>query len=157
MASYLVATHVDIISGVLGLTDALVCWFILIAVAMSVGFKIRLKAFEKYYLLGALLIVMFWMVSSNAFVTNILLQLLITTGCSSTIQSLLYADDNQESFVFWGLVLLAAALSLYPATVDGNLLALIYSVRSIVILCVILALMFRLHRKQRTAPQPECP
>lgn len=157
VASYLVATRVDVISGVLGLTDALVCWFILIVTVISAGLKMQFQTFEKYYLTGAGVIVLFWIVSRNAFITNLLMQLLITIGCSSTIQSLLYANENHESFIFWGLVLVAASLSLYPAAVDGNLLAVIYSIRSIVILCVILSLMLRLHRKTRVILCPELP
>ena len=157
VVSYLVATRVDIISGVLGLTDALVCWFILIVTVMSAGLKMQFQTFEKYYLTGAGVIVLFWIVSRSAFITNLLMQLLITIGCSSTIQSLLYANENHESFIFWGLVLVAASLSLYPAAVDGNLLAVIYSIRSIVILCVILSLMLRLHRKTRVVLRPELP
>jgi hypothetical protein len=157
VASYLVATRVDVISGVLGLTDALVCWFILIVTVSSAGLKMQFQTFEKYYLTGAGMIVLFWIVSRSAFITNLLMQLLITIGCSSTIQSLLYANENHESFMFWGLVLVAASLSLYPATVDGNLLAVIYSIRSIVILCVILSLMLRLHRKTRVILRPELP
>jgi hypothetical protein len=90
----------------------------------------QFQTFEKYYLTGAGVIVLFWIVSRNAFITNLLMQFLITIGCSSTIQSLLYANENHESFIFWGLVLVAASLSLYPAAVDGNLLAVIYSIRS---------------------------
>ena len=157
VASYLVATRVDVISGVLGLTDALVCWFILIVTVISAGLKMQFQTFEKYYLTGAGMLVLFWIVSRNAFITNLLMQLLITIGCSSTIQSLLYANENHESFIFWGLVLVAASLSLYPAAVDGNLLAVIYSIRSIVILCVILSLMLRLHRKTRVLLRPELP
>jgi hypothetical protein len=157
VASYLVATRVDVISGVLGLTDALVCWFILIVTVISAGLKMQFQTFEKYYLTGAGVIVLFWIVSRSAFITNLLMQLLITIGCSSTIQSLLYANENHESFIFWGLVLVAASLSLYPATVDGNLLAVIYSIRSIIVLCVILSLMLRLHRKTRVILRPELP
>jgi hypothetical protein len=157
VASYLVATRVDVISGVLGLTDALVCWFILIVTVISAGLKVQFQTFEKYYLTGAGVIILFWIVSRSAFITNLLMQLLITIGCSSTIQSLLYATENHESFIFWGLVLVAAILSLYPAAVDGNLLAVIYSIRSIVILCVILSLMLRLHRKTRVVLRPELP
>ena len=70
-----------------------------------------------------------------------------TVGCSATIQRLLYANKNPESFLFWGLVLVAATLSLYPAAVAGNLLALIYSIRSIVIVGVILSLMVRVRQR----------
>jgi len=66
-----------------------------------------------------------------------------------------YANENHESFLYWGLVLVAVTLSLYPAAVEGNLLALIYSIRSIVIVCVILSLMFRVHRKTRVMLRPQ--
>jgi hypothetical protein len=146
VVSYLVATRWDMISGVLGLTDAVVSWCILIVTVLSAGFKVQWQRFEKYYLSASGVIVLFWVLSRSAFITNVLMQILITLGCAATIQSLLYANENHESFLFWGLVLVAATLSLYPAAVDGNLLALIYSVRSIVIVCVILSLMVRVHR-----------
>jgi hypothetical protein len=155
VASYLVATGWDVLSGVLGLTDALVCWGILMVTVISAGCMMQWQTFEKYYLAAAGVIVVFWMLSRSAFITNILMQLLITLGCAATIQRLLYANENHESFLFWGLVLVAATLSLYPAAMDGNLLALIYSLRSIVIVCVILSLMCRVHRKTRAMLRPE--
>jgi hypothetical protein len=153
--SYLVATRVDVLSGILGVTDAVVCWFILIVTVRSAGFTMQWQTFEKYYLAAAGVIVVFWLFSRSAFLTNLLTQLLITVGCTATIQSLLSADENHESFFFWGLVLIAATLSLYPAAVDGNLLALIYSIRSIVIVCVILSLMLRLHRRTPDRLRPQ--
>ena len=155
VASYLVATRGDVLSGALGLTDALVCWCILIVTVLSTGVKLQWQTFEKYYLTASGVIVVFWMLSRSAFSTNVLMQLLITVGCSATIQRLLYANENHESFLFWGLVLVAATLSLYPAAVDGNLLALIYSIRSIIIVCVILSLMFRLQSKTRGLLRPQ--
>ena len=154
-ASYLVATRWDVLSGTLGLTDALVCWCILIVTIVSAGVKMQWQTFEKYYLTASGVIVLFWMISRTAFITNLLMQILITVGCSATIQSLLYANENPESFLYWGLVLVAVTLSLYPAAVEGNLLALIYSIRSIVIVCVILSLMFRVHRKTRVMLHPQ--
>jgi hypothetical protein len=149
VASYLVATRVDVLSGILGLADALVCWLILIVTMLAAGFKVQWQTFEKYYLIASGVIVLFWLISRSAFITNLLMQLLITVGCSATTQSLLTADENHESFLFWGMVLVAATLSLYPAAVDGNPLALIYSIRSLVVICVILSLMCRLHSKTR--------
>jgi hypothetical protein len=155
VASYLVATGWDVLSGTLGLTDALACWCILIVTVMSAGVKMQWQAFEKYYLTASGVIVVFWIFSRSAFITNILMQILITLGCAATMQRLLYANANHESFLFWGLVLVAATLSLYPAAMDGNLLALIYSIRSIVIVCLILSLMYRVHRKTRAMLRPE--
>lgn len=155
VASYLVATRLDVLSGALGLTDALVSWLILIVTVRAAGCKLTFQAFEKYYLTGAGCIVLFWIISRDAFLTNLLMQGLLTIGCSSTIQSLLYAKENHESFIFWSLGLIAVTLSLYPAAVDGNLLAVLYSLRSIVIVGVILSLMLRLHRHTRAKRRPE--
>ena len=155
VVSYLVATRADVLSGALGLTDAFVCWFILIVTVRSTGVKMQWQTFEKYYLTASGVIVLCWMLSRSAFITNVLMQILITVGCTATIQRLFYANENHESFFYWGLVLVAATLSLYPAAVDGNLLALIYSIRSIVIVCVILSLMLRLHRKTRVGLRPQ--
>jgi hypothetical protein len=155
VATYLVATRADVLSGVLGLTDALVCWCILVVTMLSSGCKMQCQTFEKYYLMASGVIVVFWMLSRSAFITNLLMQLLLTVGCAATIQRLLYANENPESFLFWGLVLVAATLSLYPAAVDGNPLALIYSIRSIIIVGVILSLMFRAHRKTRLVLRPQ--
>lgn len=157
VASYLVATRVDVLSGVLGVTDALVSWVILIVTVRSTGFKLQLQAFEKYYLTGAGVLVLFWIVSRDAFLTNLLMQLLLTMGCASTIQRLLSATENHESFLFWGLCLIATVISLYPAAVDGNLLAVLYSIRSLVIIGVILLLMLRLHSNARAKLRPEYP
>jgi hypothetical protein len=153
--SYLVATRWDVLSGVLGLTDAVVSWCILIVTVISAGVKMQWQTFEKYYLTASGVIVLFWLLSRSAFITNLLMQLLITVGCSATIQRLLYASENHESFLFWGLVLVAATLSLYPAAVEGNVLALIYSIRSIVIVCVILSLMVHVHSKTRAMLHPQ--
>ena len=49
-ASYLVATRWDVLSGTLGLTDALVCWCILIVAVVSAGVRMQWQTFEKYYL-----------------------------------------------------------------------------------------------------------
>ena len=120
---------------------------LMVVTVLTAGVKMQWQAFEKYYLATSGVIVVFWMLSRSAFLTNVLMQLLITVGCSATIQRLLYANKNPESFLFWGLVLVAATLSLYPAAVAGNLLALIYSIRSIVIVCVILSLMVRVRQR----------
>jgi hypothetical protein len=157
VASYLVATDVDVLSGILGVTDALVSWVILIVAVRSAGFKLQLQTFEKYYLAAAGVIVLFWLVSRDAFVTNLSMQLLITMGCSATIQRLLSATENHESFLFWGLSLIAVTISLYPAAVDGNLLAVLYSIRSVVIVSVILLLMLRLRSNTRAKLRLEIP
>jgi hypothetical protein len=39
VVSYLVATRMDVLSGVLGLADALVCWVILTVTVLSAGVK----------------------------------------------------------------------------------------------------------------------
>jgi hypothetical protein len=68
VVSYLVATRLVVLSGVLGLTDAFVCWFIFIATTISTGLKLQFQTFEKYYLIASGVIVLFWMLSRSAFI-----------------------------------------------------------------------------------------
>jgi len=149
-ASYLKATDGDVVSGVLGLSDAMICFLIVISIVVFTRQKTRFKPFEKYYLLAAGVVVLFWLISVDAFTTNLLVQLLILVGYFPTVQNLLAAEKNPESFVAWGLVLLASMVSLYPAISGDKVLAIIYSIRSMVMVSFVLILMYRLKtRKER--------
>ena len=147
MASYLVASNKDLVSGSIIITDALVCFLIVVAVAIFTYSGLRFKPFEKYYLISAMGIVVFWAMTGNAFVANLLVQALIVVGYAPTIQNLIYSTKNPETYVTWSISLGAAILSLYPIIANGNLLASIYSIRAIIMISFVIYLMLRIKRK----------
>lgn len=146
LLSFLVATKRDFLGGVMCITDAASCFVVMVVCVFYLkSSKLRFKPFEKYYLASASLIVIFWGISNNAFISNLLFQALITIGILPTVQTLLLTKRNPESFFLWGSGMVASLLSFYPAM--GNTLAIIYSLRSLVGILIVLALMIRLELK----------
>ncbi|MBI4114776.1 MAG: hypothetical protein HY445_02965 [Candidatus Niyogibacteria bacterium] len=149
LANYLVASNKDIVSGVLIASDAFASFVVVMMVALFTYSGLKFKPFEKYYLVGAGFIVLFWMITGSAFIANLLTQTLIAVGYLPTIQNLIRAEKNPESLVVWSLDIIAASISLYPAIVGGNLLASIYSVRAVIMLSFVVLLMIRLSIKNK--------
>ena len=147
--SYLVATQIDYLSGVFLLTDAISCSIICIMSVIFNRSSIKFKPFEKYYLFTAFMVVIFWIVTRNAFMSNLLIQMLIVIGYFPTVQNMVVNKKNTESFTLWSVELIAITISLYPAMVDGNLLSTIYSVRTCIMISVLLLIMRYYHVKNK--------
>lgn len=144
--TYLKAQHNAFLSGLLNFGDVLSTALISLTIIFFSPIRIKLKSFEKYYLAGLILIVIFWLFTSNAFLANLLIQLILALGYVPTIHHLIKEKRNTESFVVWGLILLASLISLYPAITayfeKDIILSLVYSLRAIVLLIFTIFLMF---------------
>ena len=147
--SYLVATEIDYLSGVFLLTDAVSCSIICLMSVIFNRSSVKFKPFEKYYLFTASMVVIFWFFTHNAFISNLLIQGLILVAFFPTAQNMITSKENTESFTLWTVELLASAISLYPAMVDGNLLSTIYSFRCCAEISVLLLIMRHYHLKNK--------
>jgi hypothetical protein len=105
----------------------------------------KLKPFEKYYFIGLVLIGIFWFFTKNPFDSNLLIQLLISIGYIPTAHNIILSGRNTESFTVWGLIFAASVVSLYPSVnawlQNANVLALVYSLRSVAMIGLMLVLM----------------
>ena len=144
ISSYLVASHNNIVSGVLPAVDAFVTFVIMIAIAVCTYSGLHFKPFEKYYLIAAGFIALFWGITGNAFIANLLVQILIIVGYLPTLQTLLSAKKNPESLPVWSFDLIAACISLYPAIIGGDFLSSIYSLRAVIMILIVVILMLRI-------------
>jgi hypothetical protein len=143
VSSFLTARF-DLVSGAGVVTDFSVASLVLLTTLIKFRQeKLRLNSFEKYYLLAACGCLVFWLLSSNPFVTNILVQMLLTLGYIPTIHNILVTKRSTESKFAWSMWQLASFLSLYPALANHNLLALIYGLRAMVMGGTILFLTFK--------------
>ncbi|OGY42094.1 MAG: hypothetical protein A2Y67_04240 [Candidatus Buchananbacteria bacterium RBG_13_39_9] len=134
----------DLVSGAGVVTDFSVASLVLLTTLIKFRReKLRLNSFEKYYLLAACGCLVFWLLSSNPFVTNILVQMLLTLGYIPTIHNILVTKRSTESKFAWSMWILATVLSFYPALVNHNFLALIYASRGLVMGSTVLALTFK--------------
>lgn len=136
--SYLKAENNAFLSGLLNFGDVLSTALISTTIIFFSSTQIKLKEFEKYYLIGLVVVVVFWTLSSNPFLSNLLIQLLLAMGYIPTIHHLIKRKENTESFLVWGLILFASLISLHPALIayleKGIVLSLVYSLRAIVLL-----------------------
>ena len=131
--STFLATRFDLISGAAGLADFSAATFVLPMIIFKFRHeKIHFARFEKYYLVAALICLMFWLISNNPFQANLLVQILGTIGYLPTIHNILVNKKSHESKMAWTIWLTASFLSLYPAFSQHNFLAIIYTLRCIV-------------------------
>lgn len=131
----------DLISGASMVTDFLVACSVLgITLVKFRREKLRFNGFEKYYLLVACGCLIFWLLTSNPFVTNLLAQVLLILGYLSTIHKIIVTRKSGESIASWMIWLSSSVLSLGLAVANHNLLAVIYASRAIVLGGLILLL-----------------
>ena len=155
VVSLALASHWDWKSGWLGFVDMSYCVSIAIFVLGRTGTRIKLRPFEKYYMMAAGLVVVFWIallcavgVMNSSFVTNLLVQTLILAGYFPTVQKILTERRNTEPFLTWYGALAAGVASLYPVLQTGKVLPMIYSVRTILAVSILLILMHRHHERK---------
>ncbi len=111
--------------------------------------RVRMEPFEKKYLSAAGTLALFWLVSGNAFVSNLLIQLLIMVGYVPTIVKIIKRKKNTESFSSWGPYLAAGLIAGYIAFGSGDILAAAYAIKSIVMVSIVLAVMIFYEIKER--------
>lgn len=138
----------DLVSGAYGIADFFGCLLILATTLIySQKSKISFKSFEKYYLVGALICVLFWIISDNPFQTNLLVQTLIIIGYIPTIHNILSSKKSSESKLIWTIWGIGAFLSLYPAIEKQNILAIVYSLRATTMCLLIIFLTYKFQKK----------
>ncbi len=145
--SYIVATDKKWMEGVMIVSDSLFTFLTLVFTLIFTHSKFQFNAFQVFYLASTCMIVVLWWFTKNAFYANLLVQLLIAIGYIPTIENLLKAQKNPESFLAWSLTFSAGAVSLYPAYQGGNKLSILYSVRSMLLVGILLFLIWRLERR----------
>jgi hypothetical protein len=153
LASYFSTPNKEFFAAALNGADVLTDIVIIITTVLFAESKWRLKPFEKYYLVGVLLIVAFWLFTNDAFRANLLIQVILASAYIPTYHNIIKSKRNSESFVVWGLILLSTTISLFPTfhswQEKGNVLAFIYSVRSFVFISFLMLLMFFYHVKEK--------
>jgi lipid-A-disaccharide synthase-like uncharacterized protein len=149
--SSFLTTRFDLVSGAYGITDFIMCLLILTFILIYAHKeRVYFRSFEKYYLLGALACVLFWTMSRNSFVMNLLVQSLIVIGYIPTIHNIISSRKSSESKIAWKFWLTGSLLSIYPALAKHNTLSIIYSLRGTAMCLVILLLTYKFQKSSPT-------
>lgn len=141
LVTYAIAEQRDFRSGILNTMDVVSVTIILLATIIWGNRGLRFRPFEKWYLLGIGTIVVYGLLSGNAWRSNIFTQVLISLGYIPTIQNMVAEKRNTESFTAWGCGIVAGLIGLYPAIKGGNALAVLYALRTIVLVSGIMLVM----------------
>jgi hypothetical protein len=140
LITYLLASNWNFSGGILNLLDVLVTVIIISAILFWSKVKVKFRPFEKWYLVIASLITVFWLLTKNSFDANLLVQILILIGYFPTIQKLVTEKRNTESFSAWLIAYSAGILSVFPAIESGSILPIIYVGRTLVMQAIIIGL-----------------
>ena len=142
LTTYTIAEKSDFRSGILNTTDVAVVLIILLSIIIWGNKATFFKRFEKWYLSGIVIIIIYGFTFGDAWGSNVFTQVLISIGYIPTIHNLISVKRNVESITTWGCNTLAGFIALYPAMIDGNSLAALYSIRTIILTLGIIGIMF---------------
>lgn len=138
--TYLISSGFNYLGAALNFGDVLTGIIILSTILLTQKFSLRFRPFEKWYLMASGVMVVFWILSHNAFVSNLLIQVLLIISYLPTIQKFIAEKKNTESLSAWSISLSASMVSLFSSFASGNILSIIYVFRSIVMTGIVMSL-----------------
>ena len=150
LTTYMESDHFSLFDNILNTTDLALTAIISIAIYFFGDHTSRFSRFDKGCLIAVMVILLFWFITKNHFVTHALTQGILVIAYFPVISRLWKTRENGESFIIWIGMLLAPVLSLLSSK---GTLATIYSVRAIVCILILLMLMLRVEylKRKRTA------
>lgn len=144
--TYMMTEQHSLKSGILNVMDMTSVAIALTATILWGKRAIRFHRFEFVYLTVAGSIVLYGVLSGDAFHSNLFTQGLITLGYFPSVQKMIKEKRNLESFSLWGISLLAGLIGLVPAYLDHNTLSIIYAVRGIFLVSTFMLIMWYFHK-----------
>ena len=131
LITYFIAENKDWKSGILNMADVINITIVLTVILLCTDHKVRFKPFEKWYLVGAGLIVLYGVVTGDAWRSNVLTQVLMSVAYLPMFHKLFVEKRKTDSYFAWAPQIFIAVTALYPAIHEGNSLAVIYASRSL--------------------------
>lgn len=154
LTTYLKSDHFSLLDNILNTTDLALTTIVSIAIYLFGDHTSRFSRFDKGCLIAVMVIVLFWFITKNHFVTHAMTQGILVIAYFPIISRLWKTRENGESFIIWIGMLLAPVLSLLSSK---GMLATIYSVRAIICILVLLMLMLRVEylKRKRVCVRPK--
>lgn len=140
LTTYLKSDHFSLLDNILNTTDLALTVIVSAAIYLFGDHTSRFSRFDKGCLIAVVVIVLFWFITKNHFITHALTQGILVIAYFPVLSRLWKTKQNSESFLIWTGMLLAPLLSLLSSK---GILATIYSVRAIVCIALLLILMLR--------------
>jgi len=138
--TYLKEGHVSFTDNILNSTDLILVATVSLAILIWGDHSTRFNQFDIGCLIAVLLIVVFWILTQNHRVTNLLIQLILVIAYFPVVRRMLKASRNTEPFSVWILLMVAPVFSLLSSK---GFLASVYAIRAVACTGLLLSLMVR--------------
>lgn len=149
LLTYFSSEGSTVTANMVNIMDVFMCWSLLLVLVFTRDKNATyFSNFDKYCFMASGAIFMFWVLTWQHELSNILLQLIITIAYLPTLARLWKANKHSESFGMWGMIWTATALGLFSAMQQSNLLGIIYAARGLFLISALLLLMVRIERKK---------
>jgi len=112
------------------------------------GYHIRLTKFDRWCMAASGVILILWWVSKDPQLSNFFVQALIFVGYIPTVTNILKEKRHNESFVLWGSYFVASVVSFVPVLLFGELISIVYSTRSTLMLLGMILLLIKFKNKK---------
>lgn len=140
LMTYMKSDSFTLWDNILNTTDLLLAVSVSLAIYFFGDHTTRFSKFDIGCLVAVMVIVLFWFITKNHFITHTLTQGILIIAYFPVISRLWKTRENGESFVVWTGMLLAPMLSLLSSK---GILATVYSVRAIICILILMLLMLR--------------
>lgn len=140
-------------SANIGLTSAFlsawtVCIYLTVKLLKEEKFFLSINLWQKFALISASAVFVIWIITDNAFVSYVLLQLAALIAYTPVIQKLWNAKKNSESIVFWSSLMLSSLVASYAAYERNDTEAWIYIFRAVPSILLVIILILRVKRHE---------
>jgi hypothetical protein len=146
LVTYLMDGNYHFFDNVLNTLDLFLVVFVTIAIMILGDRSTWFNKFDLGCLIAVILIVLFWLISKNHWVTNISVQLILVIAYFPVVRRMLKAKENTEPFSVWIALMLAPIFSLLSSIGE---LAAVYAIRAIACTGLLLTLMIRIELKKK--------
>jgi hypothetical protein len=151
LTTYLKEDHFSLWDNILNTTDLALALAVSISIFFFGDHSSKFSRFDVGCLIAVVVIVLFWFITKNHFLTHSMTQLILVIAYFPVVSRLWRTKENGESFLIWIGMLLAPLLSLMSSK---GILATIYSVRAIICILLLLGLMLRVEYLKKKRPNP---
>lgn len=143
--AYLKQDSYSLWDNVLNTTDLFFVSSVTLSIILFGDRSTRFNRFDLGCLLVVAMIVIFWFITQNHVITHLLVQGILVIAYFPVISRMIRTRQNNESYLIWGGMLLAAVLALFSTT--GGL-AIVYTVRAVISIILLMGLMIWVDMKK---------
>lgn len=134
------------IDNILNTTDLVYVLTVTIAIWIYGDISTKFDKFDLICLGAVFIIFIFWILTQNHFISNLLVQFILVIAYFPTIKRFIKTKKNTESFTIWILMLVVSSISLLSTS---GLLATVYSLRAVISIGLLLLFMTYLELSQK--------